>query len=107
MPNTWSAMPSQEKVLSTPILPLRPIHLPHSKFVNSVPRPQAIESGFGCTFSPLTSCQTISSGPPLTVETTGLPELQASSNTIPNGSFRLGTQTTSQALYSLTSDPFA
>src|SRR5262245_45517315 len=92
-------MLSHENAVSTAILPLRPIQRAHSKFVNNVPNPQAMDSGDAYTRSPLTSCQTNSAGPPLIVETTGLPALQASSNTIPKGSLRLGTHTTSQALY--------
>ena len=57
-----------------------------------------VEFGSAWTFRPVTSCQTNSLGPPFCVETTGLPALQASSSTMPKGSLRLGTQTTSQAL---------
>src|SRR5213593_2010332 len=100
-------MLSQENAVSTAILPLCPIQRAHSKLVNSVPKPHAIDSGWAHTRSPFTSCHTSSDGPPLIVETTGLPALQASSNTIPKGSFRLGTQTASQALYRLVIVPLA
>src|SRR5262245_39150075 len=90
---------SHEKAVSTATRPFRPIQRAHSKLRKSVPKPQAMESGVAWTFNPFTSCQTNSAGPPFTVETTGFPAHHASSNTIPKGSFRLGTHTTSHALY--------
>ena len=46
-PSTRSATVSQEKADSTATLPFRPIQRAHSKFVKSVPIPQATDSGVG------------------------------------------------------------
>src|SRR4030042_1040134 len=100
-------MTSQEKAVSPATLPFLPIQRLCSKLAKQVPMPQATELGLGYILRPLTSCQIISPGPPFELATTGLPALQASSMTMPKGSLRLGTQTTSQALNRSTSlQPF-
>src|SRR5659263_15338 len=73
------AIVSHENTVSTAWRPLRPIQRACSKLVNSVPMPQATDSGVGHILYPVTSCHTISDGPPIDVATTGFPAAQASS----------------------------
>mmetsp|Transcript_4925 Transcript_4925/g.14827 ORF Transcript_4925/g.14827 Transcript_4925/m.14827 type:complete len:234 (+) Transcript_4925:952-1653(+) len=92
------AILSHENSLNAFFLPCAPIHRAWSKFANMLPMPHAMPVASASTTNPSLSCETNSLGPPCLLTTTGFDAAHASSVTIPNGSLRLGMQTTSQAL---------
>mmetsp|Transcript_13633 Transcript_13633/g.30993 ORF Transcript_13633/g.30993 Transcript_13633/m.30993 type:complete len:200 (+) Transcript_13633:855-1454(+) len=77
-----------------------PIQAACWKFMQICLQPHAMLPGLGSTRKPSLSAFTKSRGPPQVVATTGFPAAQASSTTMPKGSFLLGTITASQVLNS-------